>query len=189
MRKAIFSLIAVSLISIGADSVYARAVETCPKIERSQEVKEELQAKVLATYESMIGKKENLGANDSYEIRVILKSVGITSPAYYCAAFVSWGLTVNGICNPRTAWSPSLFPKTHCINLKYDSPQPGDAFGVYYNDLKRIAHAGAVKRWPRDGDHFISLEGNTNNGTSRNGDGFYEKRRPKRTVNKVSRWI
>ncbi|MBT1702954.1 CHAP domain-containing protein [Chryseosolibacter indicus] len=189
MRKALFSLFAVSLILIGVDSLHARAVETCPKIERSAEVKKALQEKAIATYESMIGKKENLGANDSKEIRVILKSVGINSPAYYCAAYVSWGLTENGICNPRTAWSPALFPASHCINLKQKIPEPADVFGVYYNNLNRIAHAGVVKRWPRDGDYFISLEGNTNNGTSRNGDGFYEKRRLKRTAYKVSRWI
>jgi hypothetical protein len=137
----------------------------------------------------MIGKKETLGTNDSHEIRMILKSVGIDVPAFYCAAYVSWGLTEIGVCNPRTAWSPSLFPKSHTIDLRTQIPQPADAFGVYYNNLKRIAHAGVVKRWPRGTDYFISLEGNTNDNGSRNGDGFYEKRRPKRTVSKVSRWI
>lgn len=188
MRKAVFICLLISLVFIGVDSLHARAV-ACEKIERTEQVRKDLQAKTIATYESVIGKKEYLGVNDSYEIREILKSVGINQPAYYCAAYVSWGLTVNGICNPNTAWSPSLFPRSHCIDIRNTHPEPADAFGVYYNNLNRIAHAGVVKRWPRDTDYFISLEGNTNDNGGRNGDGFYEKRRPKRTVYRVSRWI
>jgi len=168
--------------------VYAHSVD-CKKVERTAEVKAQLQEDVIATLETMVGKKETLGANWSPEIKAILVSVGINYPAYYCAAYVSWGYTQNKICNPNTAWSPSLFPADRCLNLKTTTPQIADAFGIYHHDLNRIAHAGTVKRWPREGDYFISLEGNTNNNGSRNGDGFYEKRRPKRSVAKVSRWV
>jgi hypothetical protein len=190
MRKAMLSLLLIGLISIGADSVYARVVDnTASKKELSVDARKALQEKVIATFESQVGVKENLGANDSKEIRVYLKSVGISQPAYYCAAFVCWGYTVNGVTNPRTAWSPSLFPKSNVIDIRQKVPEPGDAFGVYYNDKGRIAHVGVIKKWPRDSEYFISIEGNTNNDGSRNGDGVYLKRSLKRRAFKVSRWI
>jgi len=186
MRKTLFSLFIASLVFVGASTLHAGALEAR---DAKKETIQKLQEKVLATYESQIGVRENLGTNDSKEIREYLRSVGIKTPAYYCAAFVCWGLTVNGIDNPRTGWSPALFPTDHLVNLKTSTPEPCDAFGIYHNDLKRIAHAGTVKYWPRDTNYFISIEGNTNNNGSRNGDGVYEKRRPKRSVAKVSRWI
>lgn len=187
MRKTLFGFLLISLICIGADSMHACALST-----DQTEIKQDgtaIHLKVLATFESQVGVKENLGANDSKEIRMYLKSVGIDKPAYYCAAFVCWGFTVNGVDNPRTAWSPSLFPKPNVVNLKTSTPQPCDVFGVYYNDHGRIAHVGIIKRWPRDSEYFISIEGNTNNNGSRNGDGVYEKRRLKRTAYKISRWL
>jgi hypothetical protein len=191
MHKTLFSFLLVSLVLIGADSLHARAVEsTKHKTELTSEARTALQAKVLVTFESQVGVKENLGANDSKEIReYLLIGANLKQPAYYCAAFVCWGFTVNGIDNPRTAWSPSLFPKDHLINTKTTAPEPCDVVGIFHNDVGRIAHALVIKHWPRDKDYFISIEGNTNGNGSRNGDGVYMKRRLKRTAYKVSRWI
>jgi hypothetical protein len=194
MRKIILSFFALSLILIGVNSLYARPVnDDSPKFKTEISVThftaDEIRTNVVSTWESQVGKKEDLGANDSKEIRVILKSVGVNQPAYYCAAFVCWGYTVNGVPNPRSAWSPNLFPLSHVINPKATPPLPGDAFGIYHKEQGRIAHAGGIKYWPREGDYVITIEGNTNNDGSRNGDGFYTKRRTKHSISKISRWI
>jgi hypothetical protein len=184
MRQIKTVFLGVCLLFVGAYTVHASPVTP------EQGSKEVLQAKVLATFQSQVGVKENLGVNDSKEIREYLRiGANLKAPAYYCAAFVCWGYTINGIKNPKTAWSPGLFPADHCIDIRSNPPLPADAFGIYHNDLKRIAHAGVIKYWPPRENYFISIEANTNNDGSRNGDGVYEKRRPKRTVHKVSRWV
>jgi hypothetical protein len=188
MLKTYLSSLLIGLVLIWADSLYARTVVSNAETGLKQDVTE-LRAKVLATYESQVGLKEDLGSNDSNQIRAYLKSVGIYKTAYYCAAFVCWGFTINGIDNPKTGWSPSLFPKNHVIDTKQTVPEPCDVFGVYFHNYKRIAHVGVIKRWPRDSEHFISIEANTNDNGSRNGDGIYQKRRLKRTASKISRWI
>lgn len=196
MHKTIFSFLLACLVFVGAGGLYARAVvqpsvgkQCISKSEIDAQDRAECQAKVIATLESQVGVRENLGPNDSVEIREYLRLAGFNTSVAYCAAFACWGFTVNGICNPQTAWSPSLFPKDHLIDHKYVDPEPADTFGVYYTNLGRIAHAGVIKYWPRDGDTFISIEGNTNDNGSRNGDGVYLKRSLKRRAYKISRWI
>lgn len=181
-------LFSICLLFIGAHFVDAGSLSNDSQIKL--EKRKALQEKVLATFESQVGVKENLGANDSKEIREYLKiGAKLNAPAYYCAAFVCWGFTINGVDNPRTGWSPGLFPSNHVINLKTTTPEPCDVVGIYHNDMGRIAHVLIIKRWPRGDTYFISIEGNTNNNGSRNGDGVYEKRRPKRSAHKISRWV
>jgi len=52
---------------------------------------------------------------------------------------------------------------------------------------KRIAHVGFIHA--QEGDYYITVEGNTNQAGSREGDGVYKKRRPKRTIYKVADYI
>jgi len=197
MAKIVNVLLLVGLVCIGADLLHACALSGHQTEIKSNDGSNNHSAstvgtiheRVLAVFQSQVGVKENLGTNDSKEIREYLRSVGIKSPAYYCAAFVCWGFTVCDIPNPKTGWSPSLFPVEHIVNLQTTVPDTCDVFGIYHNNLKRIAHVGIIKHWPRDRDYFISIEGNTNNNGSRNGDGVYEKRRPKRSIARVSRWI
>jgi hypothetical protein len=171
----------ICLLLIGAYTLHASPVKS--------ETKEDLRAKVAATYTAEIGVRETLGANDSPEIREYLKITNVKVPAAWCAAFVSYCYTVNGVNNPRSAWSPSYFTPKRCITVKTTPPLQADVFGVYYNNLKRIAHIGFIDRWPRDSDHFITVEGNTNDNGSREGNGVYKKRRLKRTAHKIARYI
>ncbi|WP_257667477.1 CHAP domain-containing protein [Parapedobacter tibetensis] len=58
--------------------------------------------------------------------------------------------------------------------------RPGDIFGVYYANLKRIAHVGFVDEW---GDtYMVTVEGNSDNAVQR-------KRRPISSIHAVARWI
>ena len=177
----------VCLLLVGAHTLHASPV----KADDSAQVvisKEELRENVALTYSAQIGVMET-SANWSVEIKEYLKVTGINFSAPWCAALVSYCYTVNGVDNPRSAWSPDYFPKTKLINIQTTIPKRADVFGVYYHNLGRIAHVGFIDQWPRDGDYFISVEGNTNDNGSREGNGVYKKRRLKRGAYRVSRWI
>lgn len=181
MGKIKIVLFSICLVFIGAYTLDAHAV--------SEESKQEIREAVAATYTGEIGVIETDGANDGPEIREYLKTTNISFSAPWCAAFVSYCYTVNGVDNPRSAWSPSYFHKSKLISLKTTQPLKADVFGVWYNSLGRIAHIGFIDHWPREGDYFISVEGNTNNDGSREGNGVYKKRSLKRRAHKVARYI
>jgi hypothetical protein len=79
----------------------------------------------------------------------------------------------------------NLVPNTQkLIPLK---PASADVFGIYFANLKRIAHVGFVDEW---GDkQVITVEGNTNEAGSAEGDGVYRKRRPIASIYQVANWI
>ena len=72
-------------------------------------------------------------------------------------------------------------------NRQLVAPTTGDIFGLYFSEKGRIAHVGFIDQW--DGTWMISVEGNTNESGSREGDGVYRKRRLIRSIYKVARYI
>jgi len=144
-----------------------------------------------------IGEREKTNKNDGERIGEYLKYTGLPEGYAWCAAYVSWCFNEAGYKEPKTAWSPSLFPSKRIIwkrnggavirNGKSKAPEKGDVFGIYFTNLKRIAHAGFVDEW---GDTYvITVEGNTNEGNSRDGDGVYRKRRPVSSIYQVANWV
>jgi len=131
--------------------------------------------------------REATGKNDGEQVEKYLSSTGLGKGNAWCAAFVNWTLKKCGIKTINSAWSPSWFPASKVVyeNGK-GSPQTGDVFGIYFSSKKRIAHVGFIDKW--GDDYVITVEGNTNNAGSREGDGVYKKRRLKRQIYKVSRW-
>ncbi|MEJ7694696.1 hypothetical protein [Daejeonella sp.] len=69
----------------------------------------------------------------------------------------------------------------------FNSPGTGDVFGLFFPEKARIAHVGFIDQW--DGTWMISVEGNTNNFGSREGDGVYRKRRLVKSIYKVARYV
>jgi hypothetical protein len=146
---------------------------------------------VKAIYSAEIGVREKTGRNDGERVEEYL-AVTQLGPGYaWCASFLSWVFSKAGFPEPRTPWSPALFPKERVIwergetrsfaSLEDDKkprilkPTTADVFGIYFDNLKRIAHAGFVDEW---GDKYvITTEGNTNEAGSNEGDGVYRKRR------------
>lgn len=147
---------------------------------------------ITKTYTAEIGVREATGRNDGERVETYLASVGFGKGHAWCAAFVSWTLQQCGVSNPKSAWSPSWFPNRKVIyhrgnqQLKELIPAAGDVFGIYFQKLKRIAHVGFVDRWGEK--YVVTVEGNTNDAGSREGDGVYKKRRLKSQIYKVSRW-
>ncbi|KAA8482418.1 CHAP domain-containing protein [Arcticibacter tournemirensis] len=162
-------------------------------------------------YIAELGVREATGRNDGSRVEGYLRYVGLKKGDPWCAAFVCYCLGKAGIANPRTGYCPVLFAREKVIwtrGLKVEgvarntqlathnpssnpqpathNPQSGDVFGIYFPEKGRIAHVGFVDEW---GDKYaITVEGNTNEAGSREGDGVYRKRRLISSIYKVARY-
>ncbi|MCX2483748.1 peptidoglycan-binding protein [Pedobacter sp. MR2016-24] len=130
-----------------------------------------------------IGVREATGRNDGKRVIQFLAAVNLKSPEPWCAAFVSWVFLHEGFPEPKSGWSPDLFPKSRLAR----SALPGNVLGIYFADKKRIAHVGLITEV--NGSWITSVEGNTNVSGSREGDGVYRKLRHIRTIYRMSDWI
>lgn len=169
-------------------------------------------AAVKAVYDSQLGIREKRN-NTGLEVEKYLSYAGLAKGQPWCAAFVCWVYGQAGVDNPRTGWSPSLFPASKVIWRKVESgkrkvesmrppaypsrlvtgnsqpatPCTADIFAIYFPDKRRIAHTGFIDSW--DGSWLITVEGNTNDAGGRDGDGVYRKRRAVRSIYRVARYI
>lgn len=143
-----------------------------------------------AIYTVELGVKEQSGKNDGPRVEAYLAYVGLKRGNPWCAAFVCWALGKAGIPNPKSGYSPSLFPWIKKIWIRGDPfPQKlvaGDVFGLYFPEKGRIAHVGFIDEIT--GNTLISVEGNTNEAGSREGDGVLRKRRLLSSIYSISRW-
>ena len=147
---------------------------------------------VALTYEGEVGVREIGGNNRGPGPRKYLASVNLGEGYAWCAAFVKWVFNEHGIdTGSANAWSPSWFPNDRVIFRRGQVPKvipdKGDVFGLYYHNLRRIGHVGFVHDW--SSDWVITVEGNTNGDGSRDGDGVHRKRRLKKQIYVVSRYI
>jgi len=175
-----------------------------------------LRQKVKAIYDSQIGVREATGRNDGPQVEQYLCYTGLGKGNAWCAAFVCWVLGQANVENPKTAWAASLFPNDKVIwkqgmvakSYKAQSEKrsvrtclpdrqatrnsqhttkKACVFGLYFRSLKRIAHCGFIDQWGEK--EAITVEGNTNDSGSREGDGVYRKRRPIKSLYAVADWI
>ncbi len=132
-----------------------------------------------------VGVREATGSNDGEIVELFLASANAKKGDPWCAAFVAHVHSLCGYKIPNSpAWSPSWFPNSNVV--KFSEYEPGDVFGIYYSSKKRIAHVGIIEK--ETGNYFLTIEGNTNEAGSRDGDGVYKKRRPIKTIYKIARW-
>lgn len=148
-------------------------------------------AGVQHTYASQVGVRESTGNNDGKAIEMYLRYVGLPKGNPWCAAFVCWVLGQNQVANPRNGYCPTLFAPKYVIwkGSMHNgiSPLRGDVFGIYFKEKHRIAHVGFVDKWTNK--TVTTVEGNTNQAGSREGDGVYRKIRLTRQIYAVSRFI
>lgn len=148
--------------------------------------------KVVQNYTNFIGIREATGNNDGKEVAMFLMSTGLDEGYAWCAAFVNYCLEQAGVKTVKSAWSPSWFPTQYVIYQRGKhmtmQPQPGDVFGIYFEKKKRIAHVGFIHQWS-NGAGMVTVEGNTNEAGSREGDGVYRKFRLKSQIYSISNWI
>ena len=129
-----------------------------------------------------LGVREATGKNDGPRIKAYLAAAGLKTGAPWCAAFVSWVHQQAGDPLPRTGWSPALFPQAKLKKM----PAPGLVFGIYFPELKRIAHCGFVEAL--HGKWIYTIEGNTNPAGTREGDGVHRRLRLQKTIRSYADW-
>lgn len=137
---------------------------------------------IISVAESQLGVREATGNNDGKQVEAYLQYVGFKKGAAWCAAFVSWVFNEAGYNQPKTAWSPDLFP----TRLRVKEVVPGLVLGIYFPELKRIAHCGIVTGIRSD--WVSTIEGNTNLAGSRAGDGVYRRLRHIKTISRFAEW-
>jgi hypothetical protein len=141
-------------------------------------------SRLIEVARGTIGWKE-VGRNSGPLVDKILASVGLEgSRAPWCAAWVvyigdeAFGKKDNPY--PRSAWSPDFVKSPKWDRGRGKKPDRADAFGIYFQSLKRVAHTGIIEKV--EGKWAVTIEGNTNDNGSRDGDGVYRKRRPLGTI-------
>lgn len=149
------------------------------------------QNEVRRTYTAELGVRET-GFNKGKRVEEYLRAANLKPGSAWCAAFITWTFKQVGIKAVVSGYSPNWFQsnivykRDDNINRHY-SASAGDVFGLYFESKKRIAHVGFIDK--QDGSYFITVEGNTNESGSREGDGVYRKRRHIKTIYAISRWI
>lgn len=148
-------------------------------------VAEDLRGKIVAVAESQVGVREKTGKNDGKQVEKYLRSTGLGKGYAWCAAFLTWCHNELNIPNPKSAYSPDWFKS----NVVYERmrlqdmgfvSKPGQVFGLYFESKRRIAHVGMITGESKFS--YNTIEGNTNDGGSRDGDGVYKMLRNKRSI-------
>lgn len=138
---------------------------------------------LLVTAGKEIGVRERTGNNDGERVSAYLATVGLKRPEPWCAAFICWVYARNGYLKPKSGWSPDLFPASRLTRAAL----PGNILGIYFPNLKRIAHVGLIVS--QKDELVTSIEGNTNVAGSREGDGVYKKIRHIKTIYRIADWV
>jgi hypothetical protein len=145
---------------------------------------------VQATYTREIGVREKTGHNDGVQVERYLKYVWLAKGNSWCAAYVSWCFGQNGITKPRSGGCVQLMEQGKTIFLKNkmtELPRHGDVFFIWFANKGRVAHTGFINKWS---DTWVeTVEGNTNEAGSREGDGVYRKKRLKRQIYSAVKYL
>lgn len=149
------------------------------------------QNEVRKTYTAELGVRET-GFNKGQRVEEYLRAANLKPGNAWCAAFITWTFKQCNIKAVVSGYSPNWF-QSNIVYKRDDNVKRGyiatvgDVFGLYFANKGRIAHVGFIDS--RQGDYYITVEGNTNEAGSREGDGVYRKRRHVKTIYAISRWI
>ncbi|MDH7463984.1 CHAP domain-containing protein [Chitinophagaceae bacterium 26-R-25] len=119
-----------------------------------------------------------------------LRSVGLRKGYAWCAAFVHWCMLESGVPNKINGAAASAHNSKNLVwfkNKQLQEPVSGDVFTLWFSSMNRIAHTGFFHR-KINNSIYESVEGNTNEAGSREGDGVYKKYRSFRATYSISRW-
>ncbi|SDM40755.1 CHAP domain-containing protein [Pedobacter antarcticus] len=149
-----------------------------------------LRDQIRTTYSSQIGVRELTGRNDGKEVEAYLKYVWLAKGNPWCAAFVSWCYGQNKVSKPRSGGCVQLMEQGKLIYISGKTiiqPEYGDVFFIWFENKKRVAHTGFIEKWS---DTWVdTVEGNTNEAGSREGDGVYHKKRLKRQIYSAVKYL
>lgn len=152
---------------------------------------------VVRTAVKEIGVKET-GENSGPRVNQYLASTKLGPGFFWCASFCHWTLAQcgNTLQPAREFAAAARFGREHVRYKKGDLEQyrvsqmriseDGNLFTLYYANLKRIGHVGVVIGETEE--DLITVEGNTGDGGSRNGNGVFKRIRDKETIYTVNNW-
>lgn len=152
----------------------------------------------LDTCLSAVGVTERGGPNMGTEVEIYLRSTKLGGGYPWCSAFVHWGFRSCGtVHEPAREFAAAarwhrdghiVFTRGHWERQPEGRriSQDGDLGTLWYNNLGRIGHVFVVAG--EDDDYLLTVEGNTNSGGDREGEGVYRRKRLKRSVYSVCRW-
>jgi hypothetical protein len=179
-------IVCISLLFVGLGTLRAHPVEKSPD-------RKVLIQKIVSVYTSQIGVREATGHNDGKEVEMYLSTTGFAKGNPWCAAFVTWTFLEANVPAIKSAWAGSWFPPGKIIYRKglpmKIPPGQADVGGLYSSSKNLITHVFFIDQWPPNDDYAITVEGNTNNAGSAEGDGVYRKRRVKSNIDRVARWV
>lgn len=156
----------------------------------------QLLADALAIAKSQVGVlEEPLNSNWGPQVGQYLRSIGLTFPASWCAAFVYWCVQQAairlGMTNPliKTGGCLDHWNRSAKVAKRYSAadvaknPALVRAGQIFIMDFGGGAgHTGFVLAV--DGKYILTLEGNTNIDGSRNGIGVFQRKRSIASINK-----
>lgn len=148
------------------------------------------QARLEKIYTGQIGVREKTGHNDGPAVEMYLRSVGLNKGFAWCAAFVHWCLVQADIKNNVRGAAASARNNDDLVLYRHkflQEPRAGDVFTLWFNSMHGEHHTGFFDR-KINSSVFASVEGNTNEQGSREGDGVYKKYRSFNATYSISRW-
>lgn len=129
-------------------------------------------------------------SNWGQAVQRFLVAVGWKKPQPWCAAYVSYvGSRALGAAwpLPLTAGCATLGDAAEAKQLLQHTPARGDVFLLKSPSLGRFAHTGFIVAVNADGS-CVTLEGNTNDGGSRDGWGVFQRTRHFAPADRFIRW-
>jgi len=143
-----------------------------------------LAAKVLEVAAREIGVRE-VGRNRGERVETYLACVGLEPGNPWCAAFVSW---VYLMASRELALPCPLHITGGALKLlrfadpseRSEEPDVGAIFVIDHGG--GLGHVGIVEQVERD--HLVTIEGNSDGGGSREGDGVYRRVRRRVDINR-----
>lgn len=145
-----------------------------------------LREKLKTTAEKYVGIKELTGHNDGKEVVRILRNVNLHKGDPWCAATMAIIHDENNVPNPRSGYCPDwfrsnvVFEKMSFTPINQFQAKIGQVFGLYIEQKRRVGHVGMIVGESKFSYHTI--EGNTNDAGSDEGEGCYRKIRNKRSI-------
>lgn len=174
-----------------ADRVVTSNTEHRTLNEEVSEPELSLRDSVQLTFQGELGVSEQGGDNRGDRVEEYLESCGFGPGYAWCACFTTWGFEQHKVHNPQSAWSPDWFPEGNTVYNRSENEKftgdVSDVIGIYFPTKERIAHVGVIDKVTEN--YVVTIEGNTNDSGSREGDRVMRKKRFKRQVYKVSRWV
>jgi uncharacterized protein (TIGR02594 family) len=147
--------------------------------------------KIVSIFKSELGVRETGGNNMGPRIDQYMRTVGLTEGYPWCSGFVKFVFDSAGIHTPgANAMALSWFKKDRIIKSKttdIKTPTEGDLFSLYYQNLGRIGHVGFVETY--SSNRTVTVEGNTNDAGSREGDAVMRRFRNTKQIHSFSDWI